>query len=256
MLKAWLKHAISSSADCPLLKYPRALVGRAGSFVIRADRGSVVSFRHIDRQKIFDLIWEIKKTPGMLLGITTLEAYGIYNAVVSTAKIPGDIAELGVFRGGSARLICEVKGQRALHLFDTFKGLPSVDDDDWNQSDNTPYREGQFSAPLSEVRDCLRAYPNVHFYEGLFPETASSITNKVFSFVHLDVDTYKSTRDALKFFYPRMSPGALLISHDYLNATGVRRAFDEYFADKAEPIVPMAETQCLITKVVELGTAA
>ena len=256
MLKTWLKRAISSSADRPLLKYPRALIGRAGSFVIRADRGTVVSFRHVDRQKIFDLIWEIKKIPGMLFGITTVEAFSIYNAVVSTAKVPGDIAELGVFKGGSARLICEVKGQRALHLFDTFKGLPPVDEGDFNQNDNTPYHEGQFTSPLKEVREYLRDFQNIHFYGGLFPGTARTLTDKTFSFVHLDVDTYTSTRDALRFFYPRMSPGGLLISHDYLNATGVRKAFDEFFADRPEPIVPIAETQCLIAKVAELERAA
>ncbi len=34
----------------------------------------------------------------------------------------GDIAEVGVFRGGTARVICEAMGERKLHLFDTFEG--------------------------------------------------------------------------------------------------------------------------------------
>jgi len=34
------------------------------------------------------------------------EAYQIFMAVKNTRKIKGDIAEVGVYRGGSARIIC------------------------------------------------------------------------------------------------------------------------------------------------------
>ena len=53
----------------------------------------------------------------------------------------------------------------------------------------------------------------------------------VFSFVHLDVDLYQSTKDGLAWFYPRLNRGGILISHDYSNADGVRKAFDEFFAE-------------------------
>ena len=41
-------------------------------------------------------------------------------AVKATRKLSGDIAEVGVYRGGSAMIICEAKGNKKLHLFDTF----------------------------------------------------------------------------------------------------------------------------------------
>ena len=34
------------------------------------------------------------------------------------------MAEVGVYQGVSAKLICEAKGDKELHLFDTFEGLP------------------------------------------------------------------------------------------------------------------------------------
>ena len=74
--------------------------------------------------------------------------------------------------------------------------------------------------------------------------------NKKFSFVHLDVDLYKSTLDCLKYFYPRVSRGGVIISHDYPNSDGVNKAFDEFFQDKPEIIIePFATGQCLIVKV-------
>ena len=34
------------------------------------------------------------------------------------------MAEVGVYQGVSAKLICEAKGDKELHVFDTFEGLP------------------------------------------------------------------------------------------------------------------------------------
>jgi hypothetical protein len=69
-----------------------------------------------------------------------------------------------------------------------------------------------------------------------------------FSFVHLDVDLYESTKGALEFFYPRMPAGAVLISHDYVEFPGVRSAFDDFFGDKPEPVVEMSGNQCMVVK--------
>jgi len=90
---------------------------------------------------------------------------------------------------------------------------------------------------------------NVHIYKGLFPETAGPVTDKKFSLVNLDVDTYESTKKCLEFFYPRMNAGGVIISHDYLTVPGVRKAVDEYFQDKPEPVVETAASQCIVVKV-------
>ena len=170
------------------------------------------------------------------------EAYAIYTAALRTAKVPGDIAEVGVYKGGSARLICEVKENRALHLFDTFEGLPECTE--WDPD----FRAGGFAAGFEQVSRYLAPFPNVHLHRGLFPETARGLEHLRFSFVHLDVDLYQSTRDGLEWFYPRMNRGGILISHDYVNAEGVRKAFDDFFADKPECLLELAGTQVAFSK--------
>ena len=98
----------------------------------------------------------------------------------------------------------------------------------------------------------MRSYKNVYFYQGIFPETANSIENKNFSFVHLDVDLYKSTLDALEFFYSRVNRGGVILSHDYGSGgegeTAIKKAFDEFFTDKPEPIFELTGSQCMIIK--------
>jgi hypothetical protein len=171
------------------------------------------------------------------------ESCQIFNAVVQSAKVPGDLVEVGVFRGGSAKLICEAKGGRPLHLFDTFEGLPSP-----GTGDSPRFTSGQYVGRLDEVRSYLESYQHVFFYKGCFPDTAGPIAERNFAFAHLDVDLYQSTFDCLQFLYPRMSRGGIIVSHDYSNAEGVRQAFDQFFADKAEPVLQVALSQALVVK--------
>jgi O-methyltransferase len=177
----------------------------------------------------------------MTMGVD--EGYIIYSAVQGTAKLPGDVAEVGVFRGQSARIICEAKGDKILHLFDTFQGLPEPGAVD------TEFKQGEYACPLAAVQKLLANQHNVRYYPGLFPDTAAAVADCRFSFVHLDVDLYESTRAALAFFYPRMSRGAIVVSHDYVIADGVRKAFDEFFEHKAEAVLELTGNQCLVVKV-------
>jgi O-methyltransferase len=175
--------------------------------------------------------------------IDDVEACQLSALVDATAKIEGDMAEVGTYNGASSKIICEVKGNRPLHLFDTFKGIPEVEEIDVGK-----YAVGQFDASLEAVTNYLKDYPNVFFYKGIFPTTVKPVEGKTFSFVHLDVDTYKSTLSCLEFFYSRMSAGGIILSHDYLMAFGVTKAFDEFFEEKLEPIISLTGRQCLIMK--------
>lgn len=171
------------------------------------------------------------------------EAYMIRSAVLATAHVPGVLAEVGVFRGGTARVIGEAKGHRPLHLFDTFQGLPAP------QAVDVGFAQGEYACSEDSVRAYLADIEAVHFHAGLFPATSAPVRDEQFSFVHLDVDLYQSTFDALTFFYPRMSVGAMLISHDYVQFPAVRRAFDDYFAGLHQPVIELCGNQCLVVKV-------
>ena len=192
----------------------------------------------------FALIRRIKKETETM--ITVFEAYQLYVMVKKLAKIPGDIAEVGVYNGGSAKLISEIKGPKSLHLFDTFEGQPELSMYD----DPRHARKGESAASFNAVVDYLKGYPNLYFYKGLFPSSAGRVEQKTFSFVHLDVDLYESTLECLKFFYPRMQKGGVIISHDYPSLAGVAKAVDEFFADKPELVLTQPGCwQAMIIKV-------
>jgi len=111
------------------------------------------------------------------------------------------------------------------------------------------FYKGQFTAVLDEVKNYLENYPNIYFYKGLFPSTTEPIIDKKFSFVNLDVDIYESTLNCIEFVYPRMSKGGIIISHDYISAPGVRRAFGDFFENKPEQIIELSGSQCMVVKI-------
>lgn len=114
------------------------------------------------------------------------------------SRLGAAMAEVGVYMGGTARLICEVKGEAALHLFDVFESLQEP----------------------SQVADTDRAR---------------------------ELRTH-GTHDALEFFHPRLVPGGVIVGDD-CNDTGVRRAFDRFFAGRPDPVIAMPWGQALVVKV-------
>jgi O-methyltransferase len=188
------------------------------------------------------LVKQIQKNRLML--ITTTEAWQISAMVESVRRIPGDMAEVGTFQGASAALIASSDPSKVLHVFDTFDGLPEVsaaDQGKWAFA-------GNFTSAPEEVMAYLGQWPSIRVHKGIFPESASDLGDLRFSFVHLDMDLYEGTLAALKWFYPRMAPGGILVTHDFNFCSGVNRAFHEFFADKPEPMMELATNQCLFVK--------
>lgn len=216
--------------------------GRMERMFLSAISGAQVFLlnQHKDRN-VVRLIRQARRDRTSLL--TAYEAYMVHSLTKAYHHLPGELAEVGVFQGASAKLICEAKGNVTLHLFDTFEGLPKA-----SKSDGAVHAENQYTCSLESMQSYLHGYENVHFYKGLFPDLAGPIENKRFSFVHFDVDLYESTVACLQFFYPRMLPGGVMLSHDYSILAGVRKAVDEFLADKPEKPIELPSTQCMIVK--------
>ena len=156
----------------------------------------------------------------------------LYALVLNTKQvleeeIAGDIAELGVFRGNSAAVLAHYARThgRKLLLFDTFEGfdhrdLVGVDQSPTPQFDDTS---------LDQVR-ALVGDEAVRFVQGRFPESIPpDLERSRFCLVHIDCDLYEPAKAGLEFFYPRLSPGGLLILHDFANPywRGIKHALDE-----------------------------
>jgi O-methyltransferase len=180
--------------------------------------------------------------------VDKIRCYIIYQFLRQTANLKGDIAEIGVYKGGTARLISTVTAgtEKHIHLFDTFSGMPPT-----NAAKDNFYEQGSFKdTSLQRVKSFLKDCTNITIYPGIFPGTAEPILNKQFSFVHVDVDIYQSTLDACSFFYPRLAKGGILLFDDYgfLDCAGEKLAVDEFFRNHGEFPCYLPTGQCFVAK--------
>jgi len=174
--------------------------------------------------------------------------YFLYSLFLRTEKVLGDVAEAGVYQGGSAAMLAALTARcrpKQLHLFDTFKGIP-----DCNPEVDC-HNIGDFSdTSLQAVKEKIGHQEIVVYHEGAIPATFIGMEGMVFSFVHVDVDVYPSYRDCLNFFWPRLSPLGVMVFDDYGHPSclGARKAVDEFFADKQEKPMVLHQGQSFVIK--------
>jgi hypothetical protein len=158
-------------------------------------------------------------------------------------NVVGDAAECGCRHGHSTYIIADAlnrKGPRDLWVFDSFEGGLSdkVEQDRQARGDTSPretrIQKEHFASSYEHVQSVFADKPFVRLVRGWIPDTfTGECAERKFAFAHVDVDLYEPTLGSLQFFYPRMSPGAVIVVDDYGSATypGAKIAVDEFLAD-------------------------
>jgi O-methyltransferase len=158
-------------------------------------------------------------------------------------NISGSFAEVGVYKGHTAKLVHKYAPERNLYLFDTFAGFSERGTDIESKKTGDSINQKQFSDTSVEiVKKYIEPNENVFFYKGYFPDVLpENFESMKFAFVHLDADLYDPTINGLRKFYDKMSQGGIIVVHDYNAWIGARTAVDEFFKDKAEKPIPMPD---------------
>ena len=222
----------------------RLKIGVMIARLIRRRHGVVIYYNDSRRRSMLDFVWSLPHERSACL--SDHEALQLMIFVERTRKVPGDIAEIGCYWGGSATLIArEAAPDKEIHLFDTFEGLPPLEN-----IDRSAFDDGMFVSDYETVKQFFAEDQRVHVYKGLFPEEcAHYVKDKCFSFVNIDVDLYDGMKKSLEFVYPRMNKGGVVLIHDYGTAGGVRKAVDEFLKDKPEAAFDNNWRQCFFVKV-------
>ena len=156
----------------------------------------------------------------------------------------GAVAELGVYKGGTAKFIHTLLPDRDYYLFDTFSGLPP---EILNEKEKESASKVDFQdTSLEEVKTYLGCKKFI-FKQGFFPDTTKGIDEK-FAFVYLDADLYQSTKDGLEYFYPRLTKGAIIVVDDYGSRywSGVTDAVDEFKKKNKVRFMRTTKSQCVL----------
>ena len=159
-------------------------------------------------------------------------------------KVQGVFAELGVYKGETALMMHHMDAPRRLHLFDTFEGFNSSDLDLEKNKDERYTTDNFSDTTIESVKELFKDAKGISFYPGYFPATTKTVTEKTFALVHIDADLYSPTIEALKYFYPKVSPGGVLIIHDYNHTwDGIKKALDEFMVTIPESLVEVMDWQ-------------
>jgi O-methyltransferase len=159
-------------------------------------------------------------------------------------KVPGDLAELGVYRGFSARLIHHYLPERKLYLFDTFTGFDERDVKAEKMTTGRQEKPQSFSQTGIEraLKNIAPQNKNVQVFPGYFPQSAPGFLSETrFAFVHLDADLYEPMLAGLNYFYEKVNPGGFILAHDFNSWPGSRKAAREFLSDKPEVPIPMPD---------------
>jgi len=157
------------------------------------------------------------------------------NAALEVIDLPGDVAEVGTYKGGITRLFAETLPHKQVYGFDTFYGLPSL----MHRHTLDVHTANEFEANYGEVSLYLCDLPNVALKPGVFPATAEGLEGKKFCLVHLDGDLYETTKEGLAFFWPRLVEGGIIVLDDYRwkNTPGVTMAVNEFKAENSDAVL-------------------
>src|SRR5262245_1407026 len=153
----------------------------------------------------------------------------VLNELGQTARAcpPGDLVEVGVYRGGSAAVLARVAREqgRRLILFDTFEGIPLAGEFDH-------HKVGDFGdTSLEHVR---AAIPDAEFVVGVFPESMRGVKFVPVALAHIDCDQYETIKACCEIFPVFMANGGVMIFDDYDVLWGARKAVNEAFNDRVQ----------------------
>ncbi|MGW4772901.1 TylF/MycF/NovP-related O-methyltransferase [Nocardia sp. NPDC004278] len=217
--------------------------------------GTFPDIRHLDPQfvELYESLQHTTQT-----SVSMSYALRLATKYIADARIPGDVVECGVWRGGSAAiaaatLVAAKDLGRTIWLYDTFAWTWDPPSEvDQLQLPSGAMKLGDLLASVTDsVQDegsdqqsvldtvCGTGYPRerVRCVEGLVQDTIPEQAPDSIAILRLDTDLYDSTRHELEHLYPLLSVGGVLIVDDYGKYSGATQAVDEYFTKVNEPVL-------------------
>lgn len=171
----------------------------------------------------------------------------VLDLLARTLAVPGDVAECGVYRGSTlVPIALETRRttRRRVFGFDSFQGFDdtvAIDVALGGQSDGTRRLHGFDDTSLGLVQRKLQwlgLESTATLVPGYFADTLARFGDRRFAFVHLDCDLYQSYKDCLEFFWPRVSPGGIVLFDEYDDPSwpGCNLAIDEFVAREGQSL--------------------
>ena len=164
------------------------------------------------------------------------------------------VAECGVYRGEFAAHINECFPNNKLYLFDAFQGFREEDQAAERSCESQAWlKKGAHywhNLDGNEFPAILRCpyRNNIVLRKGFVPDTFSDTPEEKYGFVHLDMDLFAPTLQALRYFASRLERGGVILLHDYFcsDLPGIKQAVDEFSLEYSFYSIPIGDEFSLV----------
>ncbi len=190
--------------------------------------------------------------------------YNLVQFLSQVLPLEGRIIECGCWKGLSSYIMCnylkgsdsDFEGQN-FFVVDSFEGLSEASEFDkildlavTGKVEKTGAPAGCFSASMQEVKQTLSEFPKISYVKGWIPSIFEELTEALYKFVHVDVDLYDPVNDSIRYFYPRLIEGGIIMLDDYgsLYWPGAKKAVDDYCEEENIPLLKLSTGQAVIWK--------
>jgi Macrocin-O-methyltransferase (TylF). len=132
--------------------------------------------------------------------------------------LEGDFVECGVNLGGLSRAIAEYVNfnntDKTFYLFDTYCGLAKTHISPGEEGMLQHHNEIYYDC-YAEAKQTFKDFPRVTLVKGTVPESLATVAIDKVAYLSIDMNCVMPEVEALRFFWDKLVPGALVVFDDY-----------------------------------------
>lgn len=175
--------------------------------------------------------------------------YALYQIAQQLKNTPGNVLEVGTWRGGTAAILGTVLENKTIFLADTFTGV--VKSSEWEHYEDKAHSDTSRELVEDFLSNDMKL-SNYKILEGIFPEdTGAKVKNEKLALVYLDLDVYISTKEAFEFVWDNVAEHGIVVFDDYGMVSaceGISRFVNEIKNDKDKLFISNLNGQAYIIK--------
>ena len=172
-------------------------------------------------------------------------------AVHNCFGLDGDFVECGSGRGMMMSAMLEKLEKwnltdKKLYLFDTFE--PFGIDPNTGINDKKFGVRDTYAKSLSDVKNNFSEWKHINFIVGFIPDTLLSVAIEKVAFLHIDLNHAAAEIAALRYFWPKVVDGGIIVLDDYAQVLLQNQAMNYLAAELGFSILTTGTGQGIIVK--------
>ena len=168
----------------------------------------------------FDFYNKVKK----FTLLDPMRAYTLWYFTKDLKNENANILDIGCMQGGAGFILSKINNKGFTYLIDTFEGF--VEEEKYHKKKHFIYKEIDMVKKKIKVLKLRKT----KVYKKNFPyNLGKSFNKKRFKVCHIDVNTYKSTKNTFNYIKNKMIKGGVIIFDDYgiYSTDGIKKFIKE-----------------------------